>query len=315
MKSTFMKIGVMLISILWLGVGAEAFAKSPPVAMLTQVKGKIEYSKDGQKWKKIRRNKFLFEGYTVRTGDDGSAKLVNQITNMSRDVGPNTEFKISSKGGELVSGILSKPMQASGDLVASLNKRFAKAQRYTTVRRSVNKKKKLKLNTIKEVTLSAAHPDLVWEGMGSDIAYRLTIDGTSYDVPAVNGSMVRFSVPTLSSGDHEYTVELVKDGETVYSPKKSHIIKWMDGNHLAAFNQGLASVKSAAPGDDFLLANYLEEKGMTVAAMDMYRKYFTENADDIDMYPMLIKSYHDLKLKDMKKAEAVKYNQMLEEDG
>jgi len=307
----------MLISIMWLGVGSQAFAKSPPVSMLTQVKGKIEYSKNGTKWKKVRRNKFLFEGYMVRTGGDGSAKLVNQTTNMSRDVGANTEFKVGKKGGELVSGSISDPSQASGSMVASLNKRFAKAQRYTTVRRSVakKKKKKMKLNTIKVVTLSATHPDLVWQGMGSDISYTLTIDGTTHSVAAVSGSMVRFTVPALSAGDHEYAVELIKGGKSIFKPRKSSHIKWLGGSTLATFEQGLKAVQTAAPGDDFLVANYMEEKGMIVAAMDMYRKYFTENADDIDMYPMLIKSYHDLKLKDMKKAEAVKYNQMLDSEG
>jgi hypothetical protein len=315
MKSTFLKIGVILVSILCLGVGSEAFAKSPPISMLIQVKGKIEYSKNGTKWKKVRRNKFLFEGYYVKTGSDGSAQLINQTTNMSRDVGPNTEFKIAKHGGELISGHLSKPNKAAGGLSASLNKRFAKAQRYTTVRRSVEKKKKMKLNLIKQITLSDAHPDLVWQGMGSDISYRVNIDGTPHMVAPVNGNIVRFTVSGLSAGAHKYSVDLIKAGKTVYKAKKSYKLNWLGGKSLSKFNEGLHLVKSSAPGDDFLVANYLEEQGMTVAAMDMYRQYFTENADDIDMYPMLIKSYHDLKLASMKKMEAVKYNQMLDEEG
>ncbi|MBF0193174.1 MAG: hypothetical protein HQL71_01400 [Magnetococcales bacterium] len=314
MKSYILKFSVMLISILCIGIGSEAFAKAPPVAMLIQVKGKIEYSKNGTKWKKVRRNKFLFEGYFVRTADDGSAQLINQITNMSRTVGPNTEFKIAKHGGELISGHLSKPTQAAGGLSASLNKRFAKAQRYTTVRRSINKKKKMKLSAIKEITLSAAHPDLVWQGMGSDISYNVHIDGVTHKVAPVSTNMVRFTVPTLTGGKHKYSVDLVKDGKVIYKSKKSYKINWLSGTALAKFHDGLAEVKSSAPGDDFLIANYLEEQGMNVAAMDMYRQYFAANADDIDMYPMLIKAYHDLKLKDLKKAEAVKYNMMLDSD-
>ena len=305
----------MLISIMWLGVGSEALAKSPPVAMLSQVKGKIEYSKNGTKWKKVRRNKFLFEGYLVRTGADGTAKLINQTTQMSRDVSPNTEFKLTAKGGELISGHLAAPTKATGSMGDSLTKRFAKAQRYTTVRRSVNKKKKMRLNTIKSITLSATYPDLVWQGMGSDISYRVNIDGTSHDVAAVSGSMVRFTVPALSAGKHSYKVELIKDGQVIYGPKTQGKITWLGGSTLASFNQGLNAVKEDAPGDDFLVANYMEESGLAVAAMDTYQKYFAENSDDIDMYPMLIKSYHDLKLKEMKKAEAVKYNLMLDSEG
>ncbi|MBF0379409.1 MAG: hypothetical protein HQL69_00200 [Magnetococcales bacterium] len=314
MKSYILKFSMMLVSVLCIGLGSEAFAKSPPVAMLIQVKGKIEYSKNGTKWKKVRRNKFLFEGYIVKTGADGSAQLINQITNMSRTVGPNTEFKIAKHGGELISGHLSKPTQAAGGLSASLNKRFAKAQRYTTVRRSVDKKKKMKLSAIKEITLSAEHPDLVWQGMGSDISYRVYIDGTPHNIAPVTSKIVRFRVPPLSGGQHKYSVDLIKDGKVVYKSKKSFKINWLSGAELAKFQNGLDAVRTSAPGDDFMVANYLEEQGLTVAAMDMYKQYFTANADDIDMYPMLIKAYHDLKLKDLKKAEAVKYNLMLDSD-
>lgn len=315
MKSLLMKIGVVMISLLWLSMGNEALAKSPPVAMLTQVKGTIHYSKNGETWKIVRRNMFLFEGYLVRTGSDGSATLVNQETNMSRNVGHDTEFKVSDKGGELLSGHLSEPAQASSSLAASLNQRFAKAQRYTTTRRGAGKNKKMKLATIKSVTLSDAHPDLVWQGMGSEISYRITIDNIAHDVPSVHGGVVRFTVPNLVPGRHYYHVALIKDGEILYSPEKDSQITWLGGEALAAFDQGVKEVAEAAPGDEFLLANYLDEKGLTVAAMDTYAKYFAENPDDIDMYPMLIKSYHDLKLEDLRKAEAVRYNMLLDEEG
>jgi hypothetical protein len=53
---------------------------------------------------------------------------------------------------------------------------------------------------------------------------------------------------------------------------------------------------------------------MYIAAMDTYREYFNENPDDNDMRPLLIQSYQDLKLSDLRVNEARLYNAMLEED-
>jgi hypothetical protein len=68
-------------------------------------------------------------------------------------------------------------------------------------------------------------------------------------------------------------------------------------------------------GDDvFVAADVLEANNMTVAAMDAYRAYFQENPDDNDMRPLLIGSYNDLKLSNLKDSEARLYNASLEED-
>ncbi|MFT7220518.1 MAG: hypothetical protein ACI8Z1_002135, partial [Candidatus Azotimanducaceae bacterium] len=70
-----------------------------------------------------------------------------------------------------------------------------------------------------------------------------------------------------------------------------------------------------AIGDDiFLETNFLEENGMYVAAMDTYRAYFQENPDDNDMRPLLIQSYQELKLSNLRESEARLYNAALEED-
>ncbi|MBF0446589.1 MAG: hypothetical protein HQL67_00140 [Magnetococcales bacterium] len=312
MKSTLVKIGVMLISILCMGLSQEVLARETPVAMLTQVKGTIEYSHDGSTWKKVRRNKFLFDGNLVRSGADGTAKLMISATNMGRDMGNNTQIKITNMGGELISGQLSESTPVGGDLVASLSNRFSKAQKYTTVRRAISKKQDLKLATAREVTLSEAYPELVWEGMGEGISYRLNIDKESHIIQASSEPIIRFKVPTLAAGDHDYSVELLSGNDTLFTPKKGGKIRWLSAEDMAAVESGLKTVQNSAPGDDFMVASYLEDQGLLVAAMDMYRKYFAENADDVDTYPMLIKSYYDLKLNELKKAEAAKYNKMLD---
>ena len=41
-------------------VEAAAKAKKTPVAMIMQAKGDVTYTKNSKKWKKVRKNKFLF---------------------------------------------------------------------------------------------------------------------------------------------------------------------------------------------------------------------------------------------------------------
>lgn len=315
MKTRLVQFGLLLVAFVWVGIAQDAYAGGPPVAMLTQTSGDVQVSKNGKKWKQVRRNKFLFTGYQVRTGPDGSGKLVNQATNMTRSIGPSALVEITADDARAVSGTLSAATQDSGSLVSGLGQRFAKAQRYTTVRRSVEKKKKLKLDTVTKITLSATYPDLVWSGLGEEYSYRLTIGGTSYDVAATSGHMVRFTVPVLSPGKHKYQVEVLEDGETAYKPKKSGTITWLSSAEEASVAAMLAQIEASSPGDSLLQAISLDERGLTVSAMDLYTRYFDANADDTDMYPMLIKAYHDLKLAEMKKAGALKLQDMIKQEG
>ncbi|MBX9634893.1 MAG: hypothetical protein K2X44_07910, partial [Magnetospirillum sp.] len=163
-------IAVVLSAVM--GFSVAAIAADPPVSMLIQANGAVETSKDGSKWSPVTRNKFLFAGDMVRTGADGSGKLVDQTTNMAQAVAANSEIKIEAAGAKAVSGSLSAPEPAAGDLVAGLGNRFAEAQRYTTVRRSVNKDgQEIKLRLISTVALSASYPELAWEGYGKQYSY------------------------------------------------------------------------------------------------------------------------------------------------
>jgi len=314
MKTRWMKLGLLMVSFLWLGIMHDAYAGGPPVAMLTQAKGDVQVSKNGTKWKKVRRNKFLFAGYQIKTGPNGSGKLVNQATNLTRRIGANSLVTITASDAKAISGMLSDAQQDSGNLVSGLGQRFAKAQRYTTVRRSVEKKKKLKLATIKEITLSSDYPDMVWAGVGKEYTYRLTIDGKYYDVAAVSGLMVRFKVPTLTPGKYPYRVEVLHKGEKAYTPKKFGKIIWQNPEQERTIAARLLQIEKESPGDTLSQAIYMDDKGLVVSALDLYTKYFKVNADDTDMYPMLIKAYHDLKLAKMKKAGALKLQDMLKDE-
>ncbi|OSM00419.1 hypothetical protein [Magnetofaba australis] len=319
MKRDLRVFAIFLLSFCLLGAfgGGAALAQGNPVTMLMKPKGTVEYSKnEGKKWKKVRRNKFLFEGYMVRTGADGSGNLVNQGTGNARAMGPNTVIRIEKDQAVAVSGSLTAV--EGGTLVAGLDNRFAKAQRYTTVRRSAKKAEAPKsecdagkYRTVKTVTLSDAYPELIWPTCG-DYAYRLTVDGQSVDIAAQAGDLVRHKL-ALKPGKHEYMVALVENGAVTHAPKRPSTITWMDAAQSQALAKQVAEMR-AAGGDDLMVGSLMEAQDMSVAALDFYQRFFEAYPDEVDMRPVLIKAYNDLKLNDLRYAEAEHYQKMLEAD-
>ncbi len=314
MKFKTVGLGVLLVSIC-MGFSQVAFSKNPPVAKLVQFEGKVEYSRNGTRWVPIRRTKYLFDNYLIRTGADGSGKIINQSSGKSQELGSSSEIKVQGGLVQLVSGNLTPEKEESSSLFQSLMNKFAKAQRYTTVRRNINKGDEPvcdnKVRTIRNVTVSASHPDIVWRNACPEFSYRLVINGDAVDVPAQSTSeMIRFTVNDLEPGEHTYRVEVLDKGGTVYIPRKDSAFKVMSGDEDAEVTKMLSMF-----GDDvFMHTNFLEEQGMHVAAMDAYREYFLENPDDHDMRPLLIQSYQNLKLSNLRESEARLYNAALEED-
>ncbi len=308
-------IGV-IVGILVALVGMEVSAKEPPVAKLVQIEGEVEYSRNGTRWSPVRRTKYLFAGYQVRTGEDGGGKLINQASGDSQALGANSLIEIAAEGATVITGSLSEPKEEEVSLFQSLMNKFAKAQRYTTVRRSVNKGDEplcdSKVRTIRDVTVSQAHADLVWRNACPEFSYRLIInDSDPIEVPAQSTSeMIRYNVADAGVGEHTYHVEVLDKDGTIYIPRKQSKFTVMPAEEEEEVMNLLEQV-----GDDiFLETNILEEKGMYVAAMDAYREYFQQNPDDNDMRPLLIQSYQDLKLSNLRESEARLYNAALEED-
>ncbi len=305
----------LLVSLLVSITGSQVFAKEPPVAKLVQIEGQVEYSRNGTKWNPVRRTKYLFSGYHIRTGKDGSGTLINQESGMSQELGSNSEIEISSGDVLVIAGSLSEPEAEETSLFQSLMNKFAKAQRYTTVRRSVNAGDEAcdsKVRTIRNVTVSPGHSDLVWRNACPEFSYKLVIDGGApIDVPAQSTSeMIRYNVSSSGAGEHTYRVEVHDKDGTVYIPNKDSKFEVMS----AAEEKELGAVLDQIGDDIFLETNLLEEQGLYVAAMDAYREYFQENPDDNDMRPLLIQSYQDLKLSNLRESEARLYNAALEED-
>jgi hypothetical protein len=111
-------------------------------------------------------------------------------------------------------------------------------------------------------------------------------------------------------GTHTYRVEVLDKGDTVYIPRKDSEFQVMSTAEEEKLKSALGQV-----GDDiFLETDVLEERGLYVAAMDAFRLYFAQNPEDNDMRPLLIQSYQNLKLSNLRESEARLYNAALEED-
>ena len=86
---------------------------------------------------------------------------------------------------------------------------------------------------------------------------------------------------------------------------------WLSADEDKALNDSIAQVQSTTANSNFAVASLLDEKGLLVAAMDLYRKHFADNKDDNDMRPLLIRAYYELKLADLKQKEALLYNDLI----
>ncbi len=327
-------IATLVLSLLLVVQGESVLAAGKksraPVTMIMNVEGTVEYSKNGTKWKKVRRNKFLFPGYMIRTGADGKGTFLNQESNLSRDMSGDSEVTITAAGAEATKGALSEPVAGSGDLVASLGNRFKKGQKYTTVRRGL----KIKLGSASHsksspYKLSAAWPELIWDNVlendvvkqgskitdenYSEFSYRLTIDKQTVEVPAPKGELaVRFALKDMLPGKHKYKVELLRNGEMVSEKvRRASSFIWIDAAEESAIKGRLAS----RGGDELLEAISLDNDGIKVGALDIYTKFFAENLDEVDMRPQMLEHIRGLKLGELLSHEGTLYEKLLAEEG
>ena len=153
----------LMTALLALTLCLPAYAKKVPIGMLANPQGKVEYTKNGKKWKKVRRNKFMYKGYMVRLGADSSVQFINQNTGESIALTANSEAKVTPEGLEAVKGELGA--KETNDLLSGMSKKFAKTQKYTTVRRSA-KKEGIQLKPGHHV-VTPDFPEIGWESVGS----------------------------------------------------------------------------------------------------------------------------------------------------
>lgn len=289
-----------------------AVQASGPVARVTEVEGKVEFSRDGSRWESVTRTKYLFPDQYIRAGSNGSAKVINQGSGAVYELGASTTIQAVEGDVELIAGgNFEAEQEASGGFWQALRNKFATTQRYTTVRRSVRSEdEQPQVDTARNIAVGAAWPELVWSNVGPEYAYRLHIGDRSFDIaPSSTSEMIRFRVPELPSGEHTYAVDVMLDGEMVYTPRRRSTLNWLDDEQTAEIKAELEAMREdPVRNDPFLIADYFEQQDLLVPALDTYRDFFSAYPEENDMRPFLIKAYHDLRLLDLREKEAITYN-------
>lgn len=287
-----------------------------PIGVLSQVKGTIEYTKDGKNWKKVRRTKFLFDGYQVKSGPDSTAKITVKETGDNFELHPNSVIDINSDKLAAKEGSITASA-ASGALMTGLMKKFTKSQSYTTVRRS-HKKKDIKIDAVRELTLSDSYPYMAWNNIGSEYTYQLTVGDKTYDVPATGDLIVRVRVEPFQ-GSQVFKISALKDGNAVVTlePYKSrgklndHVVTWLSGTNKMEMEKTIKDIQEAYGENSFMMGSYFEKQDMWVASMEQYQQYLKENPDEIEMTPYLFRVYKKLKLDDVYNKELEAWKQAM----
>jgi uncharacterized membrane protein YkoI len=311
----FIKLITLLFFLLVFAL-QPALAKKVPMGMLVEIKGKIEYSKKGSRWKKVRRNKFVYKNYLVKVGADSTIKFLNQKTNETTLLTANSTVKVTAAGLEVIEGSLGDT-SSGGGLLSGLSKQFSKTQKYTTVRRAAKKEGiDLKLATN---TVSADFSELAWESAGAEYEYRLHLgtkdrktktwaDSAVYEVPSTGGDIVRTSIKPINK-KQKYFVEVLDGSGKVAFTTNAANLKVLSGSKLAKFEKQKGQFQSIDESG-FMYAGLLKDSGLLVPALDQYTKFFTEFSDDEDineLRPFLIEVYSRLRLAHLKSVELKKY--------
>ena len=302
-----MKLKILLIVLLAF-VSYEGMAANPPIAKLTQPSGVVEYSVNGNTWRPAPRIKYLFEGYMVRTGNNSSAKLINQASGLAQILSKDSKIEIVASAVEIREGKISKPKEDSTSVWQSIQNKFALAQKYTTVRRNV-RACDTKVRTA-DVTLSQSYPDLVWRNVCPEYYYRLIIDGSAFEVtPKASAEMIRYALPDLSAGEHSYKIEVLDADGTVFRPRTGSIIKMLSASEQKELDRSLAKNSD----DIYQLTSTLQDKNLLVAAMDQWRQYFLDYPEENDLRPMLAEAYARLRLDNLRDREAQLYQSQVDQ--
>ncbi|MDM8515419.1 hypothetical protein QUF76_04410 [Desulfobacterales bacterium HSG16] len=308
--SRFIKMVFILIMTMLCSSIFTIAAEDEPLVLLIQAKGNVSCSTDGTTWKKVRRNKFLYDGSRVKTGDDGACKLIRQQTGMIKSVGSNAEVEIRMDETKALEGVLSEARSA-GNLKGFLNRKFAKLQKHTALHRGGKRGEQVELKTARNITLSEDYPDMVWENLGTEYSYQLTVGKEVFDIPVSCNPVVRFKLSRMKPGQSEYSVDVLYNGEILYTPEKKGKLLWLSNAEKEDLLKRVRSIQQVDPDNGFLLGSFMDKQGLKVAAMDQYHKFLSENPDANEARAFLIKVLNDLKLKKIKGAEKILYHKHL----
>lgn len=302
----FYPVPIALLLFVPVFYGKAAGEDSSPKVMLIQAAGQVMYSPDGKSWEKIYRNRFLYEGYLVKTGKDGTCRFFDPQRQTMQDMENDTEAEIRASGIRVRKGRISEP--ASADSIMNfLQRKFTRVRKYVIIRREDAGNPELK--TVPDICLSADYPDLVWENMGPEYAYRLVAGEKTYDVPASKTDLVRFRLTGIQPGIYSFYIRVMYQGEVIVSSERNGTLRWLSDEENRLFRERERKIREIDPDNGFLLGNVMDEYGFTVAAMDQFRQFLAENPEIHEVRPFLIKIYSELGLERLRQSESFFYRQ------
>lgn len=280
-----------------------------PVVMLIQAAGKVAYSTDGSRWKPIKRNKFLYEGWGVKTGRAATCKLLllQPDSNKMEVLDPNTRVVIRAAGTQVVSGRITE-RESSSSLPGQLRRKLAQAQKYTTVSRK-ERSGRVELMVAEKIRLNSRFPDLAWENAGKEYSYRLSVGDEMYEAPGSDSPVIRFALPGLAPGKYDYEVQVLFQGEVFHTPDRGGVLTWMSPEQTAQLDEQIRKLKDVDEDNGCLLGNLLDDEGVKVGAMDQYTAYLKAHPDANEIRPFLVKVLYELGLSDMRQKEALLFQE------
>ncbi len=177
-------------------------------------------------------------------------------------------------------------------------------KKWKRVRRRSTANEELKIETARHIVLSDEHRSLVWENLGNQFSYELTVGTAEYLIPPSNENIVSVELNRFPN-TATVSIKAFRGREQIselapYKSKgleKKHTAHWMTDEEKEEFNRTFQTISANHAGNLFMLGSYLEKEGMWTAAMNYYKQYLLENPDEIEMTPYLFRIYKKLKLK------------------
>jgi len=293
---------------------APTHAKRGPVGLLIQAQGEVFHSYRGNNQKKVYRNMFLFNGSIVITEKGSTCRLIDHVNSKLIELSENTEIQMIEQGVHVVKGNITEG-PINGGVLNGFRRKYNRAQRYSSIQRSAHVKFDFVFKTAASITISKKYPEIVWENVGAEYHYRLYVAGKKYVVEPskTDNEIVRYSLAELQPGQYSYKIEVVeKDNVVTFSDPGNQIVMLSDREQQEIDDSGLC-LKDFGENNFFLQAYHLDEKGLKVAAMDLFQKYSSQHKTNNDTRMFLIKTYNDLELTKRKTKEMLYFYQFLED--
>jgi hypothetical protein len=273
-----------------------------PVAMLMKGDGEIFFSHSGLKWDLMDRNKFLFPGNQIKTGNNSGCKLIFEDSDYSKYIESNSQVIVQDEDVKVLSGNVSTKDKIF-DIMSNLKRKFATIQKYTTVLRS-SKQKNINLNLPPLLCLCDAYPTLAWENVGPHYNYQLTIRNKRITIPKSKNPYIRYQLEQMPAGEYFYEIAVMEGTQVIVTA--SSTFKWLTKEETKSILEQEHKIRSVS-NQGFLLGNLMDEAGLKIAALDHYLNYFS-NAYHFEMRPFLIKVYKELGMLALADKEIMEFN-------